>query len=211
MTGVVLGKRERTTARNRALVVTAARRVLAELGYERATVRDIIRATGLSVGTFYEYFRDKDDAFYAAIREVEADLVHAFRVARSERQQSLEERVFDANLIFFQFVCDNPEYFAVMERAMLGGGGTVQDGLTKTILRLHEDFMGDLAHAPLARADTDAFLAAIVGAGFALAKRMLGRASPDPAATARLYTTLVLQLLAPEQSDTKARRRKVTR
>ena len=36
-----------------------------EMGFEAATVRDIIRRTGLSVGAFYNYYRSKEEVFDA--------------------------------------------------------------------------------------------------------------------------------------------------
>ena len=49
------GRRARTKARNREAILAAARQVFAELGYEAASVRDIIRRTDLASGTFYNY------------------------------------------------------------------------------------------------------------------------------------------------------------
>ena len=60
-----IGKRERTKAANRQAILAAARRVFAQLGYEAATVRDIIRGTELASGTFYNYFRSKEEVFEA--------------------------------------------------------------------------------------------------------------------------------------------------
>ena len=51
------GKREETKASNRQAIIDAARIVFAELGYGATTVRDIIRATELASGTFYNYFK----------------------------------------------------------------------------------------------------------------------------------------------------------
>ena len=48
-----VGKREQTKVANRAAILEAARQVFGELGYDVATVRDIIRRTDLSVGAFY--------------------------------------------------------------------------------------------------------------------------------------------------------------
>ena len=59
------GKREETKASNRQAIVDAARRVFAELGYGATTVRDIIRATDLASGTFYNYFKSKEEVFQA--------------------------------------------------------------------------------------------------------------------------------------------------
>src|SRR5579871_2143593 len=59
------GKREQTKAANRRAILDAARQVFAEIGFEAATVRDIIRRTNLSVGAFYNYFRSKDEVYDA--------------------------------------------------------------------------------------------------------------------------------------------------
>ena len=59
------GKREQTKLANRVAILDAARETFGELGYEAATVRDIIRRTGLSVGAFYNYYRSKEEVFTA--------------------------------------------------------------------------------------------------------------------------------------------------
>jgi AcrR family transcriptional regulator len=45
--------------------------VLAEHGYARATVGDILGGSGVSRRTFYEQFEDKDDCLYAAYEDAE--------------------------------------------------------------------------------------------------------------------------------------------
>src|SRR5437868_14886689 len=62
---VPVGKREQTKVQNRQAILDAAREVFGELGYETATVRDIIRRTGLAAGTFYNYYRSKEEVFAA--------------------------------------------------------------------------------------------------------------------------------------------------
>jgi AcrR family transcriptional regulator len=59
------GKREQTKLANRQAILDAARAVFRELGFETATVRDIIRRTGLSVGAFYNYYRSKEEVVAA--------------------------------------------------------------------------------------------------------------------------------------------------
>jgi AcrR family transcriptional regulator len=49
----------------RARIVLASLRVFAELGYRRATMQDIVRESGLSVGAIYTYFKSKDELFLA--------------------------------------------------------------------------------------------------------------------------------------------------
>jgi AcrR family transcriptional regulator len=59
------GKREQTKQQNRRAILDAARQVFGDLGYEAATVRDIIRRTNLSVGAFYNYYRSKEEVYEA--------------------------------------------------------------------------------------------------------------------------------------------------
>src|SRR5258706_16208222 len=61
-------RRELTKAQNRDAILAAARLVFAELGFAGATVRDIIRATPLASGTFYNYFKSKEEV-YQALRD----------------------------------------------------------------------------------------------------------------------------------------------
>ena len=46
-------------------IVRAATRVFSERGFHRATMQDIVRASGLSVGAIYTYFKSKDDLILA--------------------------------------------------------------------------------------------------------------------------------------------------
>ena len=49
----------------RTRIVDSALRVFAEKGYHGATIGDVVRDSGLSVGAIYTYFRGKDELFLA--------------------------------------------------------------------------------------------------------------------------------------------------
>lgn len=49
----------------RTRIVESAVRVFAEKGFHGATVQDVVRESGLSVGAIYTHFRGKDDLFLA--------------------------------------------------------------------------------------------------------------------------------------------------
>ena len=49
----------------RARIVEAALRVFARKGFHEATIADVVRESGLSVGAIYTHFRSKDDLFLA--------------------------------------------------------------------------------------------------------------------------------------------------
>src|SRR5215470_4407993 len=85
-----VGKRERTKVANREAILAAAKRVFAQLGYEAATVRDIIRGTDLASGTFYNYFKSKEEVFEALADDGAARFKPILRQAR-ERAKSFED------------------------------------------------------------------------------------------------------------------------
>src|ERR1700760_1493498 len=102
-TAKAAGKREQTKLQNRQIILEAARKVFAEGGYGATTVRDIIRATPLASGTFYNYFQSKEEV-YQALRDEQALAVRPrLRQARSTAN-SAEQFLRAGFRVFFQFV-----------------------------------------------------------------------------------------------------------
>lgn len=54
--------------RTRSALLMAAGRLFAERGYQTTTVADIAESAGVSLGTFYQYFRDRSDVVAALLR-----------------------------------------------------------------------------------------------------------------------------------------------
>src|SRR5262245_34075000 len=54
--------------RSRASLVTAAEREFEDRGYASTTARTIAERAGVAVGTFYQYFRDKDGVLHEIAR-----------------------------------------------------------------------------------------------------------------------------------------------
>src|SRR5512146_841820 len=63
-------KPRRSVARDkrRQSLVVAARDVFAQKGYHATTVDDITRAAGVAKGTFYLYFSEEREIYYAVVR-----------------------------------------------------------------------------------------------------------------------------------------------
>ena len=61
-----VGQKEATSASQRARMLDAVTRAVAEKGYARVTVGDVVSEAGVSRRTFYEQFKDKEDCFLAA-------------------------------------------------------------------------------------------------------------------------------------------------
>lgn len=77
-----LTKHQLTRAANRDTILRAALGVFGTLGYGAANVRDIVRASGLATGSFYNSFPDKAAVFQAVIDELLAPMTNQLRQSR---------------------------------------------------------------------------------------------------------------------------------
>lgn len=88
----------------RAKVLSAARRLFSEQGYEGATIRDIAAEAGMSTGAVFANFTDKSDLFREImIADLEA-LVEAMREAAS-RGRGIDDtlvKLFSAGYAFYK-------------------------------------------------------------------------------------------------------------
>jgi len=58
-------------------ILFVAKQVFANKGFNHTTIKDITQAAGLGYGTFYLYFKDKKEVFYALVEQVEDELYSA--------------------------------------------------------------------------------------------------------------------------------------
>ena len=184
------GRREQTKARNRQTILQAARQVFAERGFGAATVRDIIRATPLASGTFYNYFKTKEDVYQALRDEVALAIRPRLREERA-RAATLEEFLSFSFRAFFEFVN--------LRRDELRPTASGQSGWrldTPEVIAGFEELRADLRDAIARRlfpaVDTDILMAAIIGVAFEITGLLLVRDDFDPAAAADFATRLFL-------------------
>src|SRR3954469_16175951 len=100
-----VGKREQTKVQNRQAILDAAREVFSELGYEATTVRDIIRRTGLAAGTFYNYFRSKEEVHAAPADDGARRFAPILKTLRAT-SPDFEAFVHAAIRAYFEFIAD---------------------------------------------------------------------------------------------------------
>ena len=62
---LVSPRRTETETVRQEQILSAARKVFREKGYEGATISGIVKEAGVAQGTFYLYFPSKRDAFFA--------------------------------------------------------------------------------------------------------------------------------------------------
>ncbi|HYC00824.1 MAG TPA: TetR/AcrR family transcriptional regulator [Candidatus Limnocylindrales bacterium] len=196
------GKREATKARNRSVILTSAREVFATLGFDAATVRDIVRGTDLAVGTFYQYFRDKNDVFAAVAEETLRELRARLRRYRTDASVTFDERIYNAYFAFFDMVVHERRLFEVLDRNIAPLVSDISFESTRVALaELREDLQPLLEAEQVAPVDADYVAAASIGVGMMVARQLLERAQPDAVEAARFCTTLLLQGLRGRAQD----------
>jgi len=82
--------RSRETVR---LLLDAAAQVLRERGYAGATTNHIAEYAGVSIGTLYQYFADKDELFDALVKEYFAEVVASVETQPLDTALPLETNV----------------------------------------------------------------------------------------------------------------------
>lgn len=85
-------KREQTQLHNRQLIEQAAWNVFAEKGFDATTIRDIIAASGVSPGTFYNYYGTKEEIFSIVLTRLLEQVRAGTNLAR-EGGGTMEERL----------------------------------------------------------------------------------------------------------------------
>lgn len=72
-------RRHAPPAERRAQILAAALECFSEKGYHAATMDDLVRASGLSKGSLYWHFRNKDDVFLALFDAFNAEILGALQ------------------------------------------------------------------------------------------------------------------------------------
>lgn len=104
-----------TRKQNRALILSAGRKVFSTIGYDAATIRDIVRESGLAQGSFYNYFKTKEEVFETIVDDVITPLVPILKQARASAQTA-EAFVFNAYEACRLLPDNDPEAAAIIAR-----------------------------------------------------------------------------------------------
>jgi AcrR family transcriptional regulator len=189
---VPLGKREQTKVQNRQTILEAARRVFAELGYGATTVRDIIRATPLASGTFYNYFKSKEEVFQAIRDEAALNIRPRLREERM-KASTVEEFISGTFRTFFEYVAsDQANYHAIRSNTETIRVRMDTPEVIAGFDELRDDLETAIAKGVFPPVDADYLMAAIVGVAFEVADQLVRREPHDPASAAVFATALFM-------------------
>ena len=199
-------RRAHARQHQRAEILGAARRVLAEMGYDAATLRDIIRRTSLRAATVHELFPDKESILRTLVEDTSRRLRARVRAAR-DRATSLEGFVGDAYLAFFSFLAEDRVALELLRREPATIRALLQEPtLMASVIELREDLEAAVARGHLPRVDLEYLAAAMAGVAVEVALRMVERDPIDVQGAATFVTQLFLGGLERLQSAPRSRR-----
>ena len=185
------GRREEKKRANRAAILAAGRQVYIEIGYDAATVRDIVRASGLSPGTFYNYFQDKEAVFLDILRDVLLEVRAELKKARSG-PKTARKFLTDAFGAYFAVFAQDKEILKIISRnqsalrnAVFGG-----DLLGGLVAELKTDLARGIDARLIPEGPIHLLAWSMVGAGF----EMLARMAQEPDLGPEEVTTFITDL-----------------
>ncbi|MGO1500556.1 MAG: TetR/AcrR family transcriptional regulator [Marinobacter sp.] len=176
----VIGKREQNRLRNRQAILDAARICFRNQGYENTTIRDLIQKTDLASGTFYNYFRSKQDIFAALLTDflsgLNEHLIHSRRSANTA-----EEFIHCAYLALYSATARDPLIYELAhsnDRALKKVFGS---GILELIMMsLEDDVRNAIEQKVLPEVDLEYLCAAFFGVAYETSLRVAKRLYRHP-------------------------------
>ncbi|MFT4187247.1 MAG: TetR/AcrR family transcriptional regulator [Aeromicrobium sp.] len=108
--------------RSRAMVeriVAAGRRVLIEQGYERATTNRVAEAAGISPGSLYQYFPNKEAVLQAVVERYSAEIAEELAAVVTDRLDLPPEELIRASYeSLLDLLGEHREYVRLMAREL---------------------------------------------------------------------------------------------
>ena len=186
------GKRERNKEANRQAILDAAQKIFLERGYEGVTIRDVIGATDLASGTFYNYFRTKEEVLRALVEEQIQSLTAQLQGVRRQAR-SLDEFVHGAYLAAFTRIAQDPVLYHLMMRNEAAVRSLYAEGVMGVSTKALRDDIDDAIRRGIMPAlDANYLAAALFGAGYEMGRILAATPDKDPAAAAAFATRLFL-------------------
>ena len=157
-----INKRQQNKENNRSLIINAGIKVFLEKGISNATVRDIIRKTSLASGTFYNYFKSKEEVLIAALDESAIEIGQELRSQRKDAK-NLEEFIYSQINPFFEFARNHSELFMIMSSNLndVKAFSVETPMMTLEIESLKEDIIIGINNGILPDVDPDYFCSVI--------------------------------------------------
>ena len=159
-------KRKVTTQQNRAAIETAAWEVFCAIGMDAANIRDIVNRSGVSPGTFYNYFRTKEAIFEVLSQNLLERIRSGIRMARASAA-SAEELLslgYQAYLDLLQSI-DGALDFIDRNQHHIRSRVYPSSAMSGLVVDLEQDLRRFIPPAALSKADRMLVSSIIIAAG----------------------------------------------
>jgi len=101
--------------RNQKKIEDGALRVFTQLGYHGTSVRDIAKASDISIGNLYNYYRTKEEIYVSVIQRYESHMEKLRRKSLGEMRGVFDPVVLRRMAhVIREIVHDNPDYWRLM-------------------------------------------------------------------------------------------------
>lgn len=180
-------------ANQRERVLAAVAQAAAELGYAEMSVEAIIARAGVSRRTFYDHFKNKEDAFLAAYDAAVQQQVGYIQVAYVN-QGTVRGRLRAGLSAYLQFMANEPEFARMCIVEVLAAGPralTRRNAAMRMFAEIIEDNIHDLApDCPVAALAAETIVGGIHEVVFG--RILAGRTGELPGLVDDLLTTILM-------------------
>lgn len=107
---IARSRREREKLQRRETIISAAKELFYENGYQTTTMEDIAAAAEVSKGTLYLYFDSKDELYISVVLEG-FQIIDEKLAEITASDADLVEKGRSMFMAFVEFCLENPEYF----------------------------------------------------------------------------------------------------
>lgn len=174
-----VGRREQKKLTNRRAILDAGLSVFSSIGYERATIMDVVEESGLSVGTLYNHFGDKDTIFAELIGMLVRDVRAALSNARN-KAYDLESFVMGAFLAYSELMEEQPKMQQLISKNSNAFRQfvTTQSELTGLVNDLEHDMQSAVNAGLIPNFPVNLMTSAMIGASVEIFSEQLGNSTP---------------------------------
>jgi len=134
-------KRKENKEKKNKAIIEAALEVFAEKGYAVAKIAEIAQTAGVGKGTIYEYFRSKEDLFFAVFQWYVDEMVKGYMVAVSDHGGTPLDRL---NMLFnsiFNSAYQHIDSFSIFfEFWAAAGNPAMRDRFRSAMLSMYDTF-----------------------------------------------------------------------
>lgn len=121
-------------------ILDAALKEFAEYGYENGSTNRIVKNCGISKGSLFKYFENKEDLYFYLIDTVSAEMAEETRVDIEKLSKDLYERVIEYSVTEISWYVTNP----VKGRFMIGIASETGSDIGRKIIERYGEKSTDI-------------------------------------------------------------------